>query len=82
MLYFNCLVTVSILWLFLTEQWVGLRYVIVVFAGHTGLVYKPTYDSCDIISSFRSRFKEQGLAFTSSLSYTCIISFTNRSIEI
>ena len=31
LLYFRCLVTVNIPWLFLTEPWVGLQFVIVVF---------------------------------------------------
>ena len=32
---FVCLVTVSILWFFLTVPWVGLRCVIVVYPDHT-----------------------------------------------
>ena len=32
-----CLVTVSVLWLFLTVWWVGLQFVIEVFPDHTHL---------------------------------------------
>ena len=35
LLSFRCLVTVYILWLFLTLPWVGLQCVIVVFPDHT-----------------------------------------------
>ena len=33
----GCLVTVNVLWLFLTVPWVGLQFVAVVFADHTHL---------------------------------------------
>ena len=39
LLSFGCLVTVNILWLFFTVTWVGLQYVIVVFADHTYLLF-------------------------------------------
>ena len=39
LLSFGCLVTVNILWLFLTVPWVGLECVIVVFSDHTHLLY-------------------------------------------
>ena len=39
LLFFGCLVTVNILWLFLTVPWVGLECVIVVFSDHTHLLY-------------------------------------------
>ena len=35
LLSFRCLVTVNVLWLFLTVRWVGLQRVIVVFPDHT-----------------------------------------------
>ena len=38
LLYFRCLVTVNVLWLFLTVSWVHLQYVIVVFTEHTLLL--------------------------------------------
>ena len=38
--YFGCLVTVNVLWLFLTVPWVGLQCVIVVFPDHTHLLYE------------------------------------------
>ena len=38
LLYFGCLVTVYVLWLFLAVPWVGLQCVIVVFPDHTHLL--------------------------------------------
>ena len=35
----GCLVTVYVLWLFLTVPWVGLQCVIVVFPDHTHLLF-------------------------------------------
>ena len=32
-----CIVTINVMWLFLTVPWAGLHYVIVVFPGHTHL---------------------------------------------
>ena len=41
-LSFGCLVTVNVLWLFLTVPWVGLQFVIVEFTDHTHLLFcKP-----------------------------------------
>ena len=34
-----CIVTISVLWLFFTVPWVGLQCVIVVFPGHTHLLF-------------------------------------------
>ena len=34
-----CLVTVNVVWLFLTVPWVGLQCVIVVFPDHTHLLF-------------------------------------------
>ena len=39
LLSYRCLVTVNVLWLFLTVPWVGLQYVIVVFPDHTHLLF-------------------------------------------
>ena len=39
LLSFGYLVTVKILWLFLTVPWVGLQFVIVVFPDHTNLLF-------------------------------------------
>ena len=36
---FRCIVTVNILWLYLTVPWVGLQCLIVVFADHTHLLF-------------------------------------------
>ena len=35
LLSYRCIVTINVLWLFLTAQWVGLQCVIVVFSDHT-----------------------------------------------
>ena len=43
-LYFNCLVIVSVVWLFLTVPRVGLQCVIVVFPDHTHLFFMFFYD--------------------------------------
>ena len=40
LLSFGCLVTVNVLWLFLTVQWVGLQFVIVVFLDHAHLLFE------------------------------------------
>ena len=40
---FGCLVTVNVLWLFLTVLWVGLQCVIVVFPDHTHLLFAGTH---------------------------------------
>ena len=37
LLSYRCIVTVNVLWLFLTVPWVDLQYVIVVFPDHTHL---------------------------------------------
>ena len=38
-LSFLCLVTINVLWLFLTVPWVGLQCVIVIFPDHTQLLF-------------------------------------------
>ena len=35
----RCIITISVLWLFLKVPWVGLQYVIVVFPDHTHLLF-------------------------------------------
>ena len=43
LLSYRCLVTVNVMWLFLTLPWVGLQYVIVVFPDHTHLLlFRPS----------------------------------------
>ena len=39
LLSFRCIVTVNIVWLYLTVPWVGLQCVIVVFPDHTLLLF-------------------------------------------
>ena len=40
LIYFGCLVTVNVLWLFVTMPWVGLQCKIVVFSDHTHLLLR------------------------------------------
>ena len=40
-LSYRCLVTVNVLWLFLTMPWVSLHSIIVVFSDQTHLLFKP-----------------------------------------
>ena len=44
LLSYRCIVTISVLWLFLTVPWVGLQYAIVVFSDHTHLLFTCTRD--------------------------------------
>ena len=39
LLSYKCIVTIDVLWLFLTVPWVGLQYVIVVIPDHTHLLF-------------------------------------------
>ena len=39
LLSYRCIVTINVLWLFLTMPWVGLQCVIVVFPEHTHLLF-------------------------------------------
>ena len=39
LLSYRCLVNVNVLRLFLMVQWAGLQFVIVVFTGHTHLLF-------------------------------------------
>ena len=39
LLSYRCIVTINVLWLFLTVPWVGLYCVIVVFPDHTHLLF-------------------------------------------
>ena len=39
LLSYRCIVTVIVLWLYLTVSWVGVQCVIVVFPDHTNLLY-------------------------------------------
>ena len=56
LLYFECLITVDILWLFLLVPWVGMQCVIVVFPDHTNLLsLKPGKVQTSLIS-YRGSF--------------------------
>ena len=46
LLSYRCVVTVNVLWLFLTVPWVGLQRVIVVFPDHTHLRFVLILKSC------------------------------------
>ena len=39
LLSYRCIVTIHVMWLFLTVPWVGLQYVIVVFHDRTHLLF-------------------------------------------
>ena len=39
LLSYRCIVTINVLWLFLTVPWVGLQYVIAVFSDHTHFLF-------------------------------------------
>ena len=39
---YRCIVTIYVLWLFLTVPWVGLQCVIVVFPDHTPLLFEKS----------------------------------------
>ena len=43
LLSYRCIVTISVLQLFLTGPWVGLLYVIVVFPDHTHLLFGQSF---------------------------------------
>ena len=40
LLFYRCIVTINVLWLFLTVPWVGLQSVIVVFPDNTHLPFE------------------------------------------
>ena len=50
LLSYRCIVTIHVLWLFLTVPWVGLQYVTVVFPDHTHLLFTES------VSSYRKFF--------------------------
>ena len=39
LLYYRCIVTINVLWLFLAVRWAGLQCVIVVIPDHTHLIF-------------------------------------------
>ena len=39
LLFLLCIVTINVMWLFLTVPWVGLQFVIVIFPDHTHLPF-------------------------------------------
>ena len=41
LLSYRCIVTIHVLWLFLSVPWIGLRCVIVVVPDHTHLLFLP-----------------------------------------
>ena len=43
LLSYGCIVTVNVMWLFLTVLWVGLQCVIVVFLDHTHLLFEKQF---------------------------------------
>ena len=57
LLSYGCLVTVYILWLFLTVPWVGLQCVIEVWPDHTYLLHRKT----TLPSSRYKQFKKNAM---------------------
>ena len=49
LLSYNCIVTINVLWLFLTVLWVGLQCLIVIFPDHTHLLFVPQRGTTDAI---------------------------------
>ena len=47
----GCIVTINVLWLFLTVPWVGLQYVLVVFPDHTHLLFLVCYSDKHFMNS-------------------------------
>ena len=59
LLSYSCIVTINVLWLFLTVPWVGLQYVIVVFPDHYHLLFgltKVTYSILLLLFVYSSTF--------------------------
>ena len=50
LLYYRCIVTLNVMWLFLAVPRVGLQYVIVVFPDFTHLLFDPFSTVCDIVT--------------------------------
>ena len=46
LLSYRCIVTINVLWLFLTVRWVGLQYVSVVFPDHTHFLLRADFLAC------------------------------------
>ena len=46
LLSYRCIVTINVLWLFLTVLWVGLQYVIVVFPDYSHLPLEKYFPYC------------------------------------
>ena len=80
MLSCRCIVTMNVLWLFVTAWWVGLQYVIVVFPDHTHLLFNSicinyfwlNKDSYIVFMHGSRKFCQRGLknAFLSSTFFT------------
>ena len=49
LLSYRCIVTINVLWLFLTAMWVGLQSVIVVFPDHAHLFLSTFFFVCVIM---------------------------------
>ena len=70
LLSYRCIVTINVLWLFLTLPWVGLLFVIVVFPDHTHLLFNTLIsdwkDSKQKKSVSDSKYKERSSKTSSS----------------
>ena len=59
LLSYRCIVTISVLWLFLTVPWVGLQCVIVVFPDQTHLLFYCMHKVCiQIMKAFAARHSD------------------------
>ena len=61
-LSYRCIVTINVLWLFLTVPWVGLQYVIVIFPDHTHLPldgYPEDRCDCDEVKIYTNGSNRQ-----------------------
>ena len=59
LLSYICIVTINVLWLFLTVPWVGLRCVIVVFLDHTHLLFDSAGINGTLLQWFTDYLKER-----------------------
>ena len=58
-LSYRCIVTINVIWLFLTVPWVGLQYVIVLFTDHTHLFFETIGVSDSLLLWFKNYLADQ-----------------------
>ena len=57
LLSYGCIVTINVLWLFLTVPWVGLQCVIAVFPDHTHLLFEVNISSMVSYSRIKTKHR-------------------------